>query len=78
MWAVILIIFSAPCEDSRDGRESPFMCEGAKRTALGNVCGRDSCRSRDFMAGDSIDEHDLVESDRHGDGYAILGKKTVL
>ena len=67
-----------PWEDSRDGRASPFMCWGANRIARGNVLGRDSCRSNDSMAGDSMEEHDLVERDRHGDGYAIWGKKTVL
>ena len=78
MWARIRVTFSEPCVDSRDGRERPIMCVGAKSIALGNVCGRDICWSRDFTAGDSMEEHALEESDRQGDGYAILGKKTVV
>ena len=78
MCAVSLRIFSIPWFASSEGRESPFIDRGAKSIARGNVFGSGISLRSEFMAGDSMVVQDLGDRDRHGDGYAMRGKRTVL
>ena len=78
MCALSFRTFSTPWLASSEGRESPFMDWGAKSIARGNIFGSGISLRSAFMAGDSMVAQDLGDRDRHGDGYAMRGKSTVL